>query len=128
MDKLVEEIQFQVPFKDTTEAGDTVIVLREDENGHIGADYAKVIGFDRDPTKRDEWWHVRFVFLDVPPIPRTIILQTPHFTGKEVFTMGGRKVFIKAVNFSAFDGGENEPPQPAPPENRGKKPSLTLVK
>ncbi|MGL4209160.1 MAG: hypothetical protein ACRCTY_07205 [Candidatus Adiutrix sp.] len=126
MDKLVEEIQYQIPFKDKTEGGDTVLLLREGEDGQIGASYAKVLGFDLDQSKRDEWWHVRFVFLDVPPVLRTITLQTSHFTGQEVFTMGGRKVFIKAVNFAAFKEGEDI--DPTPPSEEKKKPAFTLIK
>ncbi len=145
MEKLVEELGFQVPFKDRTEAGDTVIVLRENENGRISMVYARVLDFDRDTTKRDEWWHVHFIFLEVPPLPRTIILQTPHFTGQEIFTMGGRKVFIKAVNFEAFSPEtpavvepakkgrpkkESEPKSapPTEPPKPGKKPTFTLIK
>jgi len=149
MEAMVEELQYQVPFKETTEAGDMVLMLRENDDGRVSMVYARVMGFDRDTTKRDEWWHVHFVFLEVPPLPRTIILQTPHFTGQEIFTMGGRKVFIKALNFTAFsnDGILNpEPPRtdligqhsddqddPSPkPSKPGKrntsKPTFTLIK
>lgn len=114
MEKLVEELGFQVPFKEQTEIGDTVIMLRESEDGRIGGHFARVLGFDRDNTKKDEWWHVHFVFLELPPQPRTIILQTPHFTGQEIFTMGGRKVFIKAVNFEAYADDAVTLPQPLP--------------
>ena len=137
MEKVIEEIQFQVPLKDTTTAGDTVIFIREeDESGQISVSFARILGFDRDLSKRDEWWHVRFVFLELPPQARTIILQTPHFTGREVFTMGGRKVFIKAVNFETFQeesgdkcpGCGGNPPSPREPEKKPGKPTFTLVK
>ncbi|MDL2260055.1 hypothetical protein LJB99_04205 [Deltaproteobacteria bacterium OttesenSCG-928-K17] len=88
---------------------------------------------------------MHFVFLEVPPLPRTIILQTPHFTGQEVFTMGGRKVFIKAVNFSAFademmisrpedlksndsSDGDDQAAKRKKPAQSEKKPTFTLVK
>jgi hypothetical protein len=143
MERLVEELGYQVPFKDTTEIGDTVIMLRENDDGRISMVYARVLGFDRDLSKRDEWWHVRFVFLEVPPLPRTIILQTQHFTGQEIFTMGGRKVFIKSVNFGAFseelapapEASKKPGPKKGPvPENGTKKtspsgkPTFTLIK
>jgi len=140
VEQLVEELQYQVPLKDTTEVGDMVIMLREDEDGRVSMTYARVMGFVRDVAKRDEWWHVRFVFLEVPPLPHTIILQEPHFTGKEVFTMGGRQVFIKAVNFEAF-GSEDKEISAKPlaaqeefvqPEATGEvkaaKPTFTLIK
>lgn len=147
MKVMVEELQYQVPFKETTEPGDLVLMLRENEDGRVALNYARVMGFDRDTTKRDEWWHVHFVFLEVPPMPRTIILQTPHFTGQEIFTMGGRKVYIKAVNFAAFSdeglldqtqldndssngsNGGSAPNLPKEPGQRtAKKPTFTLVK
>lgn len=132
MEKLVEELHYQVPLKDTTQAGDLVIMLRENDDGRISMVYARVMGFERDQSKRDEWWHVRFVFLEVPPLPRTIILQTPHFTGREIFTMGGRQVFIKAVNFEVFEEeGEPAPDdrieKPVPEPAKPAKPAFTLV-
>ena len=138
MDKVIEEIQLQVPLKDSTSAGDTVIFIRETEDGQISICYARVMGFEPDPTKRDEWWHVRFVSFEIPPQARTIILQTPHFTGREVFTMGGKKVFIKAVNFEVFQaesgddcpGCERKAPRETEPKARNQpgKPTFTLIK
>ena len=144
MERLVEELEYQIPFKETTDVGDTVIMLRENDDGRVSMVYAKVLSFERDTSKRDEWWHVHFVFLEVPPLPRTIILQTPHFTGDEIFTMGGRKVFIKAINFNAYEDEEpislpkpkprrKKPPEgggdgpPEPPQKPGK-PTFTLIK
>jgi hypothetical protein len=132
MKKLIEELQRQIPLKETTVVGDTVIIVRETDNSQVSVGYARVIGFERDLTKRDEWWHVHFVFLEVPPQMRTIILQTIHFTGREIFTMGGRKVFIKAVNFDSYlkeDPGA--PPlggDDPPPDKPGGKPTFTLIK
>jgi len=139
MEKVIEEIQFQVPLKDSTSTGDTVLFLREGEDGQITISFARVMGFDPDQSKRDEWWHVRFVFLEIPLQARTIILQTPHFTGREVFTMGGRKVFIKAVNFEAFQEesddecpgccGQESAKEPEPKaKNQPGKPTFTLIK
>jgi hypothetical protein len=138
MEKVIEEIQFQVPLKDNTLAGDTVVFIRETEGGQISICFARVMGFEPDTSKRDEWWHVRFVFFEIPPQARTIILQTPHFTGREVFTMGGKKVFIKAVNFEAFqeesgdEAGGGTPPglrEPGPKaKNPPGKPTFTLIK
>jgi hypothetical protein len=124
--------------KDNTSIGDTVVFLRETENGQVNISFARVMGFDPDLSKRDEWWHVRFVFLEIPPRARTIILQSPHFTGREVFTLGGLKVFIKAVNFEAFQGESDEEsprggqgtavPREPEPKNQPGKPTFTLIK
>lgn len=140
MEKLIEELEFQIPFKDQTDTGDTVLVLREGDDGRISMVYARILGFDRDTTKRDDWWHVHFLFLEMPPVPRSIILQTAHFTGQEVFTMGGRKVFMKAVNTQTYydemtgfhdpDGDDGTPAhtRKKPSGGGGGKPTFTLVK
>lgn len=124
MEKMVEELKSLINFKDSTEIGDVVLVLNEgdDENQQIGAVYAVVNDFERDMTKKDEWWHVHFTFLSIPPQPQKIILQPDHFTGKEIFTMGGKKVFIKALDFS---GPEKSDIDPEPEEKKG---GLRLVK
>jgi hypothetical protein len=138
MEKLIEELQFQIPFKDQTDVGDEVLVLREGDDGRISMVYARILGFDRDTGKRDDWWHVHFLFLEMPPVPRSIILQTAHFTGKEIFTMGGRKVFMKAINAQTYydemtgfhgddDGGGNKT-APRKKPSGGGKPTFTLVK
>ena len=131
---LVEEIKQQFPLKETTEAGDLVIMVRENDDGQPAMAYAKIMGFVRDTSKRDEWWHVNFVFLEMPPVPRTIILQTSHFTGQEIFTMGGRKVFIKAVDFGSLsDERLTIAPRPKKSDESGSKtksgkPTFTIVR
>lgn len=130
-EKLVEQLKAQTPLKSETNVGDIVIMLRQTPEGPPAAAYARVLGFERDQAKRDEWWHVSFLFLELPPQSRTIILQTPHFTGQEIFTMGGLKVFIQALDFSAFspDSGRSpKTPEPQDGPRRGAPPSLTLVK
>ena len=137
IEHLVEEIGPQIPFKDTTDIGDLVLFLKEEGPGEkITIAYARIMGIDRDTSKRDEWWHLHLVFLDLPLVPRTLILQTSHFTGKEIFTMGGRKVFIKSVNFDAlepeFSLNQNGPTQKEPVSKEKKltpkKPTFTLIK
>ena len=130
VDKLVAEIPRYIPFKDTTEEGDVVFILKEVSASQATGNYAQVISFARDSSKKDEWWFVGLVFLTIPVVHYTFALQTPHFTGKEIFTMGGKKVFIKVVNSKLFltedqadglfrtDSGGNKP----------GKPSFTLVK
>lgn len=130
-EQLVEQLKAQTPLKSDTDVGDIVIMLRQTPEGRPAAAYARVLGFERDQAKRDEWWHVSFLFLELPPQSRTIILQTPHFTGQEIFTMGGLKVFIQALDFSAFSPADSPgPPNPEPRggSRRGSPPSFTLVK
>lgn len=122
MEKTVEELKSAIPFKDTTVTGDVVLMLNETEDPEmpVAAAFAAITGFDRDVTKRDEWWHVHFAFLTIPPTPRSIILQPDHFTGQEIFTMGGKKVFIKALDLIALRPGPEEPDE-APEEKKEKR-------
>ncbi|MEW6264915.1 MAG: hypothetical protein AB1641_17715 [Thermodesulfobacteriota bacterium] len=126
MEKAVEELKALMRFKDSTSVGDVVLMLNEtgDENEPINAAYAVVTDFVRDISKRDEWWHVHFSFLAVPPVSQMLILQTPHFTGREIFTIGGRKVFIKALDFSPT----REPEDGTISPKEKIKTSLRLVK
>lgn len=126
MENFVKNLTTRVPFKETTETGDVVVVVQEGERGDLAVNYARVVGFRPDLTKRDAWWQVDFVFLRMPPSLNTIILQPNHFTGQEIFTIGGRKVFIKALDFNGFlnqqglDDSQNNQPS--------KRPALKLVK
>jgi hypothetical protein len=100
MEEAIEKFKAAIPFKETTDVGDLVLMVNEplEEDESLQAAYAKVVDFVRDESKRDEWWYVHLVFLAVPPQPTVLILQKHHFTGQEVFTIGGKKVFIKAVD------------------------------
>ncbi|MDR1312462.1 MAG: hypothetical protein LBQ12_01920 [Deltaproteobacteria bacterium] len=133
-DKLVDELKSKLKLKDDTSVGDVILIAKEISSGETAADFAQVAGFTADPTKRDEWWHVRLLFLGFPLVNTVFTLQTPHFTGKEVFTMGGKKVFIKALDPEAFcDSDEGGPPPrppwpPAPGGPPSGKPGFKLVK
>ena len=114
MEEIVEQLKKAVPFKDTTDVGDVVLMFKEPDNegDPLIVHYAAITDFVRDASKRDEWWYVHLVFLEIPPQPQVMILQAPHFTGQEIFTMGGKKVFIKAVDFKKFHpAGEKEQKQ-----------------
>ncbi len=93
MEKIVEDLKNIISFKDTTEEGDVVLVVAD----HIF--YALVTGIARDETKRDEWWHVTMQALLVPPQKMVWTLRTEQMSGQEIFTMGGEKRFMKAVDF-----------------------------
>ncbi len=101
IEQIIKELGNKVKFKDSTDVGDIILMVNETEEPQtpFGVAYAVINGFEPDPAKKDEWWFVSLTFLAIPPEPRTLILQRPHFTG-EIFTMGGRKVFIKAVDLA----------------------------
>jgi hypothetical protein len=131
VEKLVSEITRYIPFKDTTEEGDVVFILNEVNSNQATGNYAQVISFSRDNSKRDEWWFVGLVFLTIPVVHYTFALQTPHFTGREIFTMGGKKVFIKAVDTKSFLGKDMKDGRDLGDGQGGAKagkPSFTLVK
>lgn len=96
MEKLLKELRKLVPFKNTTDVGDIVLVVVEETEM---AGYALVTGIERDRTRKDEWWEVQMQLLSVPPQPLIWKLRTEQFTGQETFTMDGKGRFVKAVHF-----------------------------
>jgi hypothetical protein len=111
LERLVDELKEVVPFKQTTDVGDLVLIASEEPRLML---YAVVTSIERDPSKRDEWWHLGLTFLTVPLQHVIWTLRTAQLTGQEIFTMGGEKRFFKAVSI-AFDGG---------PAKDGGKPEL----
>ncbi|EKD38036.1 MAG: hypothetical protein ACD_75C00888G0001 [uncultured bacterium] len=95
MQKIVDELKQLIPFKDTTCAGDIVLIVAKEPKMLF---YAHVNKIERDSTRRDEWWHVHFTLLAVPLQKLTWTLRTAQMSGKEIFTMGGEERFVKAVN------------------------------
>jgi hypothetical protein len=134
VEKIIEIFSQKMRFKPETHEKDIVVVIMEMQQNVTVVDYAQVQGFSRDLSKRDEWWNVFLTFLNFPLTHATYILQEPHYTGKELFTMEGKKVFIKAVDTAkpplageggdggkGSGGGKDAPPAPG-------KPNFTLVR
>ena len=96
METLVKDLQKLVPFKDTIETGDIVLIAAQKPQMLV---YGLVDGIVPDETKRDEWWHVSMHILSLPPRKVTWTLRTPQMTGLEIFTMDGEERFMKAVRF-----------------------------
>lgn len=97
MQKIVDELKRLIPFKETTRAGDIVLIAAKEPRMLF---YAYVNKIERDATRRDEWWHVHFTLLSVPLQQMTWTLRTAQFSGQEIFTMGGEERFVKAVDFA----------------------------
>lgn len=121
MDELVVELKKTFKFAESTMPGDVVLIVMESPQTMI---YALVQTIERDESKQDEWWHVNMQLLTFPPQEITWTLRMEQFTGKEIFTMGGSKRFIKALDFSKdkTNGDDNKV------EKKGKKPVLRVVK
>ncbi len=132
MEKLVKELESMMSFKETTDVGDIVLIVGENPQMVV---YGYVTDIERDSSRRDEWWHVSFSLFTVPLQQVVWTLRTPQMTGAEIFTMGGDKRFVKAVNitgkkeFSPFTAA-NSPAkkQPAAEKSQGKGKILAFKK
>jgi len=122
MEKLVEELGRIVPFKETTDIGDLVLVVVKEPQMLV---YALVNDIERDSSRKAEWWHLHLTFLTVPPQETTWTLRTPQMTGMEIFTIGGEERFVKAVSFAP---GLQKSPKPPPEKTEKKAPFLKRVK
>ncbi|HET97654.1 MAG TPA: hypothetical protein ENN98_02965, partial [Desulfurivibrio alkaliphilus] len=93
IEKIFDDLQKIMPFKDETREGDIVLIIADQ------LFYAVVTEITRDDSRRDEWWHVSFQLLTIPPRQVIWTLREPQFSGQEIFTMGGEKRFIKAISW-----------------------------
>lgn len=98
LEKLVEELKSITPFKVSTEVGDVVLIASDEPRLIL---YAMVTSIERDPSKKEEWWHIGLTFLTVPLQNVVWTLRTAQMTGQEIFTMGGEKRFFQAVVIGA---------------------------
>ena len=119
MEQLVADLQEILPFKETTEVGDIVLLVAKEPQMLL---YALVTDIERDSSRKDEWWHLRMQILSVPPQSVTWTLRLEQFTGREIFTMGGEQRFVQAVH---LDKPRIESPAP---QALDKKNGLRLVK
>jgi len=94
IETLVEELRAVIPFKNSTEKGDIVLVITQDPQVLL---YGIVTTIERDTTKKEEWWNIGVNFFTVPLQKVVWTLRTDQMTGKEIFTMGGEKRFFQAV-------------------------------
>jgi hypothetical protein len=95
MKNIVEELKNLIAFKETTDAGDIVMIAAKEPKMLF---YAFVNKVERDTSRKDEWWHVHLTLLSVPLQKITWTLRTEQMNGQEIFTMGGEERFLKAVD------------------------------
>lgn len=123
IDKVVTEIQKVMKFKESTAEGDIVLLIFEKPQSLF---YALVTDIERDMQKMDEWWHLSLQTLaSVPPQSMIWTLRESQFTGKEIFTMGGEKRFMKAVDFFV---NQADPVKKDKKPHKRNKPALRIVK
>lgn len=123
LEKLVEELKSITPFKHSTDIGDVVLIASEQPRLVL---YAKVTSIERDPSKKEEWWHIGLTFLTVPLQNVIWTLRTAQMTGQEIFTMGGEKRFFQAVIIGREPAAEKESPKG--PTSSSQKGSLKRIK
>jgi hypothetical protein len=121
MKKIVAELKQIIDFKDTTEAGDVVLIASKEPQMLI---YAYVLDIVKDAARKDEWWNLQFKMLSVPLQKMTWTLRTPQMTGQEIFTMGGDEVFFKAIDLDS----KSTPVVPPVPDQKNDKKGLRRVK
>jgi hypothetical protein len=135
MEQLIEELKRIIQFKDETQIGDVVLIVNEagEEDQPPSLLYAVITDFVRDQSKRDEWYYVHLALLSVPPQPQVLILEPDQFNGRLIFTIGGKKVFIKPLELSGLheksgpDDGGGDDQDESGPGGRGKG-GLRVVK
>jgi len=98
MEKIVSDLKKIVPFKDTVESGDIVLIAAKKPQMLV---YALVSDIVRDDTKHDEWWIVSMHILSLPPKKSTWILRTEQMSGQEIFSIDGEERFMKALDFDS---------------------------
>lgn len=126
METLVKELGEVLDFKDTIDVGDVVLVAIEETKDAI---YAYVTSIEPDNSRKDEWWNLSISFLSIPVQKATWTLRTPQMTGMEIFTMGGKKRFIKAIELGGNIPYDKENLTKSKPKNKdGKTSFLKLVK
>ncbi len=94
MEQFIEELNKIMPFKNTTDIGDIVLIAGDEPQMMY---YGYVTGIERDSSRKDEWWHVHITLFTVPLQNIVWTLRTPQITGMEIFTMGGKKRFVRAI-------------------------------
>ncbi|MGW8195412.1 MAG: hypothetical protein ACWGOX_14230 [Desulforhopalus sp.] len=122
MQKIIDELKQLITFKETTDIGDIVLIIAKEPQMLM---YARVCGIKRDPSRRDEWWHVHLTMLTVPLQEIVWTLRTAQFTGQEIFTMGGAERFIKAIDFNSV---KDLSQQQSTPGNKKKSGGLKRIK
>jgi len=98
LEELVAELRGLVSFKETTGPGDLVLIAADNPRMLL---YGQVVSIMRDTSRRDQWWNVTFHLLSIPPQEVVWTLREPQFTGREIFTMGGDKRFMQAIELPA---------------------------
>jgi hypothetical protein len=147
IEKIVEELALQVPFKDAPGEGDVMLVVEED-GLECRILFGQVTRLESEIIDGAEWLRLELVFLTLPLSYGKMLASRRSLAGFDIFEEAGKKIFVKAVNtrglfdfFSAApEAGEGQdrfwpappagPEGPDPPETPPGRPKsvLRLVK
>ena len=105
MEAMVEELRKRIELKETIEVSDIAIIAAEDPQMLA---FAVVTDITRDSSRKAEWWHVQMQMLSVPLQSMTWTLRMEQMCGLEIFTMGGKKMFMAPV-YIPFGSVEPDP-------------------
>lgn len=94
MEAIVEELRKRIELKETLEVGDVALIAAEDPQMLA---FAVVTDISPDASRKAEWWHVSMEMLSVPLQSMTWTLRMEQMCGFEIFTMGGKKMFMAPV-------------------------------
>ena len=125
MEQLVAQLRNVTSFKKEIDTGDLVLIAA-DEPRMVA--YAVITGIEADATRRDPWWHVHMQMLAVPLQPMTWTLRMEQMCGREIFTMGGKKMFMAPLAIDYDQAARSIGKPAAPHEKRGGKPGLRVIK
>lgn len=125
MEKLVCELKKLVPFKDTTAAGDIVLLASHEPQMVV---YALVTGIEPDKGRKKSWWNVTMQVLSVPPQEVVWTLREPQFTGQETFSFGGIDHFMKAIRLESLPSPSSPPEKGNNKETGSSRGRLRVVK
>lgn len=105
MEVIVEELRKRIELKEILEVGDVALIAAEDPQMLA---FAVVTDISLDSSRKAEWWHVSMQMLSVPLQAMTWTLRMEQMCGLEIFTMGGKKMFMAPV-FIPFGSVEPDP-------------------
>lgn len=98
IEKTVEELALQIPFKGHVEQGD-VVLLAEDDGKECRVLYAQALTVINKTISGETWHQLELAFLTVPLSYGSLAVRRAQMRGLEIVKQAdGRKLFVKAVN------------------------------
>ena len=100
MEQIVKDLKKMMPFKDTVETGDIVLIAAKKPKMLV---YALITDIDRDESKKDEWWKISMQMLNTNTHKK--LTETSIAAGRN--HNNPRRRFADSVEM--FWGGRSDP-------------------